>query len=409
MADVSRQTGVVIEEWRGPAPDQLEVELVERKGIGHPDTICDAALDRVGQALCGAYRERFGAILHHNCDKGLLVAGRARHRFGGGEVLEPMRLVIGDRASAGPDANPLPIRDIAIEAARSWFREHLASVDPERHVRFQVALKPGSEELTRLFRQSGRVLGANDTSAAVGYAPLTETESLVLEAEHFLNSGGFKRSHPETGEDVKVLGLRRGRRLELTVAMPLLDRLVPSERLYFEKKEELSAELLRHLSAQLRGIEEVGLELNALDRRGEGTEGAYLSVVGTSAEDADSGEVGRGNRANGLIAFNRPSGMEAVAGKNPVSHVGKIYGVLSHSLAHRLRAEVSGLRGVTVWLCSRIGWPIDHPWVVSIQAVLEPGAALSDAEPSLRAVVADALARIPEFCLELAEGRHCVC
>jgi S-adenosylmethionine synthetase len=64
-----------IQEMRDPTVAEAEVEIVERKGLGHPDTLCDAAMEHISQALSEAYLERFGAILHHNCDKGLLVAG----------------------------------------------------------------------------------------------------------------------------------------------------------------------------------------------------------------------------------------------------------------------------------------------------------------------------------------------
>jgi S-adenosylmethionine synthetase len=87
----------------------------------------------------------------------------------------------------------------------------------------------------------------------------------------------------------------------------------------------------------------------------------YLSVLGTSADDADSGAVGRGNQVNGIIALHRPRGSEAAAGKNPVSHVGKIYSVLTHLLADQIYTQVSGVREVVVWLCSRIGDPVDRP------------------------------------------------
>ena len=65
----------------------------------------------------------------------------------------------------------------------------------------------------------------------------------------------------------------------------------------------------------------------------------YLTLLGTSAEQGDSGQVGRGNRVCGLISLNRPMSVEAAAGKNPVSHVGKIYNVLAHELAMRIYAE----------------------------------------------------------------------
>jgi S-adenosylmethionine synthetase len=386
--------------------DRADLEIVERKGLGHPDTICDAVAESVSLALCRVYLERLGAILHHNCDKALLVAGRARHRFGGGELIEPMRLVIGDRATCLLGSEQLDVAGLATEAARTWLKENLRHVDPLKHVRFQVELRPGSEELTRLFHEKAGVLGANDTSAAVGYAPLTETERLVLEAERYLNDPSFKSAHPETGEDVKVMGVRRGTRLDLTVAMPLVDRYVGSEADYLERKERVRRALLDHLLSHVRSLGEIEIHLNALDRKGLGVEGAYLSVLGTSAEDADSGEVGRGNRANGLIAFCRPSGMEAAAGKNPVSHVGKTYSVLAHLLARRIHEEVAGVEEAVVWLCSRIGAPIDQPQIVAVRTRLAHGLAAGDIQSAVRGLVGEELERLPRFCEELALGQH---
>jgi S-adenosylmethionine synthetase len=252
----------------GPTVADLDVEIVERKGLGHPDTICDAVMDRISQALSQAYVKRFGAILHHNCDKGLLVAGQVERRFGGGRVREPMRLIIGDRATAAADGVAVPVAEIAVETAKCWFREHLRHVDSEKHVSYQVELKPGSEELTALFSERKRVLGANDTSAAVGYAPLSETELLVLEAERHLNSPAFKPRFPETGEDVKIMGVRRGRRIDLTVAMPLLDRFVESEEEYFRRKKGVYEALVRHLRSHLDRLTLGAVSLNHLDRPG---------------------------------------------------------------------------------------------------------------------------------------------
>lgn len=134
--------------------------------------------------------------------------------------------------------------------------------------------------------------------------------------------------------------------------------------------------------------------------------GMYLSVLGTSAEDADSGEVGRGNQVNGLIALNRPRGSEAAAGKNPVSHVGKIYSVLTHLLASRIHSKIPGVREVVVWLCSRIGEPVDRPQTASVQVHLEPRVTLPDVAEPIRQMVQEELERMPVFCDELAQGRY---
>ncbi|HTN44325.1 MAG TPA: methionine adenosyltransferase [Nitrospiria bacterium] len=398
-----------IQVMSGPTVPETEVEIVERKGLGHPDTICDAVMEQVAVALARAYRDKFGAILHFNCDKGLLVAGRVKRRFGGGMVLEPMRLIIGDRASVALGRKRLDVAGVSIETAKAWFRKNLPRVNPKTHLRYQVELRPGSEELASLFSEKKKVRGANDTSAAVGYAPLTETERTVLEAERYLNTPGFKARFPETGQDVKVMGVRTGRRLSLTVAMPLIDQHVESEVGYFRRKQAVHEDLLGHLQKQTENLEEISLRLNSLDRRGKGMDGIYLSVIGTSAEDADSGEVGRGNQVNGLIALNRPRGSEAAAGKNPVSHVGKIYNVLAHVLAKRIYGQISGLRSVEVWLCSRIGEPVDRPQIVSVQIHVKPGVRGADLADPIRAMVEKELTRITDFCEELAEGRYPVC
>jgi S-adenosylmethionine synthetase len=386
-----------IQHMHDPPVGEAAVEIVERKGVGHPDTICDAVMERISQALSQAYLQHFETILHYNCDKGLLVAGQVERRLGGGTVVEPMRLIIGDRATTAVGRKRLDVREIAIETARAWFRDHLRHVDPHLHLRCQTELMPGSEELMRLFQRGADMFGANDTSAAVGYAPLSETERLVLETERYLNSPAFKTHFPETGEDVKVMGVRAGMRLDLTVAMPLLDRYVMSEMDCFRRKEAVHEDLLAHLCGHLWPLQEVTLHLNTLDRQGVGLAGMYLSVLGTSAEDADSGEVGRGNRVNGLIALNRPRGSEAAAGKNPVSPVGKIYSALTHQLANRLLTQIPARQEVVDWLCSRIGAPIDQPQMISVQVHLQAGITLADVIPRIHQMVQDELARMPVF------------
>jgi len=399
---------IVVESFRGKSVAEQRVEIVERKGTGHPDYICDAVMEAISVALCREYLREFGAILHHNVDKGLLVAGKVAKRFGGGRVIAPMELVIGDRATFSAAGKKIPVAEIAISTAKEWLRKNLRFVDPERHLRCRVVLAPGSEELTDIFSRSGGVMGANDTSAAVGYYPLSPTERAVIDLERFLNSPGFKGRFPWSGEDVKVMGLRNRDRLEITVAMPLMARQIASEADYFAGKEEI----LRQMRAFLAGVEgfrTVDVRYNNLDLPGRGLGGVYLSLLGTSAEDADSGEVGRGNRVNGIIALNRPMGTEAAAGKNPVSHVGKIYSFLSHRLAREIFEEVEGVREVYVLLLSRIGAPVDSPRMAVARLNLAKGRTLHDVSGPVRKIVARELAEIGSFCRDLGDGKFPVC
>jgi S-adenosylmethionine synthetase len=379
-----------------------QIELVERKGVGHPDSMCDAMMEAISVALSQAYIAATGHVLHHNIDKALLVAGQTSPALGGGTVHAPMRLIVGDRATTVWDGQRLPVVEIAEATARQWLAEHLRFVHPQRHLVFQNAIQPGSPELVDLFaRQS---IGANDTSAAVGYAPLTETERCVLAAERRLNSPAFKAQFPEAGEDVKVMGCRQGRHLTLTIALAFVDRFIPDARTYVTQKAAMQEDLQRFLAADLHDLDGVEVHLNMLDRPERGTGGMYLTVLGTSAEGGDSGQVGRGNRVNGVISLNRPMGTEAAAGKNPVSHVGKIYTLLSHQIANHIQVAVEGVEEVYVWLCSQIGQPIDCPWVASAQVVLAPGASLRDVEPAIKDIVHGEFAALPSFIERLTRG-----
>lgn len=394
---------IVIEAGPGRTTAEASVEIVERKGFGHPDSICDAVMDAVSVALCAAYRKRCGLILHHNIDKGLLVAGQGEVGFGGGRMLRPMELIIGDRAAAGCGELEIPVAEIAVATARGWFREHLPRIDVDSQLRIRNVLAPGSAELSDIFARGGAVPLANDTSAAVGYAPLTPTEQLVLQLETFLNSPAFKKRFPETGEDVKVMGVRHGRELSLTVAMPLLAGRIDSEADYFYRKGLVVAEMERFLAGK-HDFAGCQVHLNTLDMVGRGVAGTYLSLLGTSAEAGDSGQVGRGNRVNGLIALNRPQGTEAAAGKNPVSHVGKIYSVLAHEAALRIHREIEGVKEVYVWLVSRIGQPIDRPAMVHVELSADKPSDLPLLRPRVRRHLNEALAGIGELCERLASG-----
>jgi S-adenosylmethionine synthetase len=398
---------ITIEALTNTPIEELNVEIVERKGIGHPDTICDSIMNEVSVELSKSYIKEFGAVMHHNVDKSLLVAGGAEHAFGGGRITEPMLLIFGDRATFEVGGKEIPVVDIAVNSAKKWLRENLR-VDPDEHMRYQVELKKGSSELTDIFRRKGKVLGANDTSATVGYAPLTRTEQLVYKMENHLNSRSTKRKFPELGEDIKVMGVRLHHEIHLTIAAPLVEKYVRNEADYFRKKEEIYDEMFRF--AREASNLKTHIYYNTLDKRGRGINGVYLSVLGTSAEDADCGQVGRGNRVNGIIPLNRPVSAEAAAGKNPVSHIGKIYNVLGHKIAREVYEEVPGIEEVYIWLCSQIGKPIDQPKIAAAQIIMKKKEdSLIEISKEVREIMDSELAHINKLCNDLAMGKIKIC
>jgi S-adenosylmethionine synthetase len=339
--------------------DERPVEVVERKGLGHPDSVCDALAEALSLAYSRHCVARFGAIAHHNVDKVLLRAGRSAPRFGGGEVLEPIEITLAGRATTRVGAETLPLEELAQTSARAWLAANLPDLDLDldRHVKLRCAVGPGSSELVDLFGRGGaQVPLANDTSCGCGHAPFSELEWIVYEVERAL-SGAAGRELPGAGTDVKVMGVRDGSRIALTIGCALRGPALPDAGAY----RALRAELARRALAQARrrSGREIEVAVNAADDDARGV--YYLTVTGTSAEAGDDGQAGRGNRANGLITPGRPMTLESVAGKNPVTHVGKLYNLCASLLAQALVDELPEVREAECVLVSRIGARIDEP------------------------------------------------
>ena len=368
-----QKSSIVIERIsRLPVKDQ-HVELVERKGLGHPDYIIDSACEAASVSLSRYYLEKFGQVLHHNLDKGLLVGGRSNVWFGGGVVEEPIHIIIAGRAtievSTASGQVKIPYRELIEEEVKKFIDENFRFLDPEKHVVIESKIRMGSADLRKIVNNPDDVPRANDTSYGVGYAPLSPLEKIVYEVERRIKSRSFKGKVPESGEDCKVMGLRLGRNYIITVANSIIAPLTPDLDHYIAVKEEIKEEASRIAERVLAGekYDEIEAHVNAADRPEEGI--VYLTVTGTSAESGDDGNTGRGNRVNGLITPNRQMSLEATAGKNARAHVGKLYNVMARQIAERIYQESGKVDEVYVRLLSQIGRPVDKPLVISIQYV----------------------------------------
>ncbi|HYC26749.1 MAG TPA: methionine adenosyltransferase, partial [Nitrososphaerales archaeon] len=347
------QRSLHAEEIKGHSVGDLDLEIVERKGKGHPDSLIDGASEAVSLGLSEYYIDNFDAILHHNVDKGILVGGRSEPKFGGGRIISPIYLMVAGRATElvpyhGENVE-VPVQEIARHSIRKFIKETMRFLDPDEHVVIDTKIKQGSPDLVAVFMRKGVMPVSNDTSIGVGYAPLTPTENLVLNIEKTLNSAAFKKKYPEVGEDVKVMGMRRGKRLDATVAAAMVSPKIPDASHYTSVLEDVHGELVRLAS---KVDLDVHFKLNAADDPKHGE--FYLTVTGTSAEQGDDGNTGRGNRVNGLISPMRQYSMEATAGKNPVNHTGKILNALAVLTAREIVEELPSVKEAYVRILSRI-------------------------------------------------------
>jgi S-adenosylmethionine synthetase len=387
-------TAVIVTAPAGAHPDSREVEMVERKGRGHPDSICDGLAEAFSIGLTRAYYDRCGAILHHNVDKVLLAAGSSNPGFGGGEVVAPFEIFLAGRATAMVDGIVIPVTEIAEQASRAWLRANLHALDLERHFRIHTLVRPGSAALAGMVPR-GRTTGfvANDTSFAVGHAPPSRLERVVLAVEQALTSPATIAAHPMIGEDVKVMGLRHGHQIDLTIAGAIVDRHVSSQVDYIEAKA-LLARVAEHAACEIHH-HHVRIWVNTADDLEAGR--LYLTVTGTSAEAGDDGEAGRGNRVGGLITPCRPMTLEAAAGKNAAMHVGKSYSIAAHRIARTLVDKCPDVAEATCVLVSRIGWPVDTPQLVELQLRTRDDVPLDPLRAPAEAIARDCLRELSEL------------
>jgi S-adenosylmethionine synthetase len=383
----------------GLAVEEQNVEIVERKGIGHPDSICDGVAESVSRALAQTYLDRFGKVLHYNTDETQLVAGTAAPAYEGGEVLEPIYLLVVGRATKTYDGERIPAETIALRAAREYLGESFPHLDLGTDIVVDVEFGEGSGDLQTVFGEEEVVPNANDTSYGVGHAPLSETEQIVDKTERSL-TGEYAADNPVVGQDVKVMGKREDDHIDVTVAVAMVDEHVADLDEYKQAVEDVRS-YVEELATEYTD-RDVSVHVNTADDYEE--ESIYLTVTGTSAEQGDDGSVGRGNRANGLITPNRPMSMEATSGKNPVNHIGKIYNLLSTETAKSVVSEVDGIRQIQLRLLSQIGSPIDQPHVADAMVVTEDGFTVGDIEDEVMAAIDAQLADVTDVTRKVIEG-----
>ncbi|BFH73258.1 methionine adenosyltransferase [Sulfurisphaera javensis] len=385
--------------------DSLEVELVERKGTGHPDYIADAASEEASRKLSLYYLKRYGTILHHNLDKTLVVGGQAAPRFKGGEVLQPIYIIVAGRATTEVKTESgiesIPVGTVIIESVKEWIKEHFRYLDAEKHVIVDYKIGKGSADLVGIFEVAKKSVPlSNDTSFGVGFAPYSKLENLVYQTERLLNSKEIKAKIPEIGEDIKVMGLRKGKTIELTIAMAVISQLVSDLNHYIAVKEE-AKQVVLDLASKLVPEYNVRVNINTGDKIDKGI--VYLTVTGTSAEHGDDGMTGRGNRATGLITPMRPMSLEATAGKNPVNHVGKIYNIVANLIAQKVSSEVKGIKNVQVEVLGQIGRPIDDPLIANVQVTTENGTLTNEMKREIEGIsdeILGSITKISELILE---------
>jgi len=376
----------------GPSVDKLPVEIVERKGKGHPDTLADKAAEELSVRLSEYYLETFDQVQHHNVDKVLIVGGQSNAKFGGGDVIEPIYILMSGRAVDVVDkdySRQVPVGKFAVQHTREWLHQDLPHLDVNSDVIIDYKIRAGSTDLVGNFDLESGVPRANDTSFGVGYAPMSPLELITLESEELLNSPKVKKQFPQIGEDIKIMGTRVEDKIHVQVAAAIISSETKDKGEYANVMEGIT-NLVKDLSVKITDMD-VEVSVNTADSPADDL--FYLTVTGTSAEHGDDGMVGRGNRANGLITPYRPMTLEAAAGKNPVSHVGKTYNVAAREITERVYKEHPDLSQVYCYIVSQIGAPITEPQAINVELYGECD--LGKVQKSVESITDEVIGKLP--------------
>lgn len=373
---------------RAPLPSDLPVEVVERKGVGHPDTLADGIAELASIRYSQYCESEFGAVLHHNLDKVAVLGGRAA--FTDGVYDRPLRIVFGGRVSATFAGRPLPVREIFEQAAVEHLRTALPGFDRVRleflhgttdSSKFPYWFAPRSlEDLPERPRAF-----SNDTAYLVGSFPRTVTETVVLLAESFF------RRRPWAGSDIKALAVRRGADMTVTVCVPALAGRLGSAAEFHDAVVCATDDLTALLRQRMAG--RVGVVCNTRDTLVEPLSRQYFTLSGSAVDYGEDGLVGRGNARTGVISGAHLAGNEAAFGKNPAYHVGKVGGWLADIAARAVAEQFGPCRVGLLWHNNAA---YDQPASIEITTAKDAPA---------EELVRDALART-DWLPDLLDGRY---
>ncbi len=373
--------------------DRTRVEVVERKGLGHPDTLADTIAEMFSMRYSQWTEAAFGYVPHHWVDKCMVIGGESRNDFGDSAMVQPITVLVVGKVTDRVGSTQIPLADIAAEATHRSLGAVLYDFGPsDCVVKLYTNTAVGSGRPSDWYRPATALdfedlAPANDTVTCSAYAPLSDLEQLVMALEQRLNGPDFKAAMPHTGTDIKILATRVEDDVDLTLCVPAIARLTPSRSFYDSFKQAI-IEQVRDLGASQAERFSVRVRLNTRDT----DSCVYMTHHGSAIDTGDVGVVGRGNRLNGVISPMRETGLEAPWGKNPTYHAGKIYTVLAQRIAEQVHLS-TGLE-VGVNITSDNGRPLQDPRFVSVSAA---GAADVPRE-LVDSIVNRELALLPDLC-----------
>jgi len=359
------------------SPSSLPIEMVERKWLGHPDTLADMLAEVFSNRYTNYGLKHFGILLNHWVDKVLLSWWEAEVNYDNATITKNMRAYLLGKITSSVWGHTIPIKEIFEESIAEVFHsifgpEILKYIDVVLDINEGVGLdhpldiyKPKNKEdfvqLTTNYR-------SNDTIICSSYYQYTVAEQVCIDLENTICGELFKREFPATGWDSKVLTVRVWKHYDITACIPFIANRTSDFNKYKKEKEKI-ADFLNNYLANFFELVDPGASFSLYINTKDYEEYGYVTVFWTALDKWDYGAVGRGNKFSWVISNNRDTNIEAISGKSAFRHGWKIYTYLSYYIAKKIWEETGS--DILVQIATQNGKKLDDPMIVSVSSSRE--------------------------------------
>jgi len=329
-------------------PEGRSIEIVERKGIGHPDTLADKLAEELSRVYSIYCLKNFNCILHHNIDKLYIGGGLFVMKKNKITKINPIRVELNGRVSNTMNGKKIDLEKLFVPVIKEYLSTVIPRLNPETDLNIIINCTQYSKrEFWYTPRNindvpdSGKLFAA-DTALCVNHSTKTFCERLTFELEqsfwNYNEKGYASPKFSKIGQDIKVMVSRIHNDIVATVCMPVYKDVYSTHEEYnniIKFHEARLTKIANHMNFDKKY--NINIEINRLP---DGAYRNYSLVVGSCIECGEEGIVGRGNNSQGLISSFREHTVEAPCGKNPRYHTGRIVNFLANNATSRIFEEL---------------------------------------------------------------------
>lgn len=338
-------------------PQFSNIEVVERKGIGHPDTLAGLISESSCIAICKFFIKKYGIIPRFNIDQVEINGGDIDVDFLRSKIIKKGIISISGKISYFNRRDIKIINRVIKLEAEKIIKKNIS----KNIVKFfDIKINIGVYSIkNKLFFENKLIPLCEDTSLGIGFYPYTNIETLTLDISHQLDK--LSNIFP-IGRDNKVMIVRRNKNIRIIISTAFLSTKIKDIDEYFYIKKNFELRLENFIKSRTK--DKFELIVNNADNKDE--KRVYITLFGTGAEH-DKGSLARGNSISGLITPYRPASFEVIYGKNPVYNASKLYNLLARYLAQKIVWLIKEKDiFITVQILSALGNRIDRPEAIFI-------------------------------------------